>query len=138
MIQKCIVSSLSSNGRARVYLQDIGYVSNELPVASHITVQPNDLVVVAFFDNGMQDGIVIENLSRPGGQQPPGQGDKTYTYEQIIPAATWTIQHNLEKYPSVTVVDSADSVVMGDVQYTSLNEIKITFSVPFSGKAFLN
>lgn len=73
----------------------------------------------------------------PGPQGPPGQSI-TYTHTQITPAAIWTIKHNLEKYPSVTVVDSAGSVVLGAVKYISENEIEITFSAAFSGKVYLN
>lgn len=66
------------------------------------------------------------------------QTDKTYTHTQIVSQATWSIQHNLNKYPAVTVIDSADNVVIGDVDYVSLDEITVTFGYPFGGKAYLN
>lgn len=62
----------------------------------------------------------------------------TFIKAQNIPAISWTITHNLDKYPSVTVVDSAGSVVYGDIQYISRDEIKVTFSGAFSGTAYLN
>lgn len=65
-------------------------------------------------------------------------GDKDFTYIKNTPDKIWEITHNLDKYPSVTVVDSAGSVVMGDITYTSKSAIKITFSAAFSGKAYLN
>jgi hypothetical protein len=65
-------------------------------------------------------------------------GDKTYAYPQDSPADVWAITHNMNKYPSVSVVDSAGSTVVGDVFYDSLNKVTITFSAPFSGKAFFN
>ena len=64
--------------------------------------------------------------------------DKHYTHTQNIVSATWTINHNLNKKPSVTVVDSVDGVVYGDVNYTTLNSLTITFSGGFTGKAYLN
>lgn len=64
--------------------------------------------------------------------------DKNYLHTQGAVASTWNIAHNLNKYPSVTVFDSADSLVHGDVNYTDLNNLTITFSAPFSGKATLN
>ena len=64
--------------------------------------------------------------------------DKNYTHEQNIPSAVWTINHNLNKKPSVTVVNSGDLVVYGDVEYITLNSLKITFSGGFTGKAYLN
>lgn len=63
---------------------------------------------------------------------------KTYMFEQAIPSATWEIQHNLNKYPSVSIVDSAGSVVMGDVLYVDKNKVVLTFTGQFNGKAYLN
>lgn len=62
----------------------------------------------------------------------------TYTHNQIAPADNWVIEHKLRRHPSVTVVDSGNSVVIGDVNYTSDNEVVITFTAAFSGKAYLN
>jgi hypothetical protein len=64
--------------------------------------------------------------------------DKTYVHDQIPPNSIWNITHNLNKYPSVTVVNSAGSISIGEIDYISLNEISITFSAGFSGKAYLN
>ena len=48
------------------------------------------------------------------------------------------IVHGLGKFPSVTVVDSANSVVVGNVAYDSPNQVTVTFEASFSGKAYLN
>ena len=64
--------------------------------------------------------------------------DKNYVHDQIASSKTWTINHNLNKYPSVMVVNSAGTVALGEITYTSLNQVVITFSAQFSGKAFLN
>lgn len=61
-----------------------------------------------------------------------------YIYTQGSASDEWTIQHDLGKYPSVTIVDSGGNVVVGDVQYLSTNEISISFAGAFSGKAYLN
>jgi hypothetical protein len=55
-----------------------------------------------------------------------------------VPAALWDVIHPLNKRPSVTVVDSAGSVVVGAVEYLSDSEIQITFSAAFAGLAYLN
>ena len=65
-------------------------------------------------------------------------GDKHFTYIKSTPDSVWDITHDLDKYPSVTVVDSAGSVVMGDITYTSKSALTVTFSAAFSGKAYLN
>ena len=64
--------------------------------------------------------------------------DSTYTQCFEVAAAKWTITHNLGKYPSVTVVDSANTVVVGNVDYTTSNSLVITFNAAFSGCVFLN
>lgn len=65
-------------------------------------------------------------------------GDKTYVHRQSIPASVWEITHNMDKFPSVTVVDSAGSVVVGEVTYESKNKLKVTFTAEFGGSAYLN
>ena len=64
--------------------------------------------------------------------------DKAYTHTQSVSATTWVITHSLDKYASVTVVDSAGTVVIGQVDYNSLNQITLTFKASFSGKAYIN
>ena len=62
----------------------------------------------------------------------------TFDFTQGVPAAVWNIAHNLDKYPSVTVVDNSKEVVIGNVQYIDKDNITITFSAAFSGYAYLN
>lgn len=61
-----------------------------------------------------------------------------YTHNQGSSASTWTITHNLGYYPSVTVVDNGDNVVIGDVSYISANQVSVSFSASFGGKAYLS
>lgn len=74
----------------------------------------------------------------PNGGSSTGGGDKTYVHIQSSAASVWQINHGLNKYPSVTVVDSAGSVVVGEVVYNNTNKVTITFIGSFSGKAYLN
>lgn len=64
--------------------------------------------------------------------------DKNYVYTQAVAASVWEIKHGLDKYPSVTVVDSGGNVVVGDVVYIDTNDVRITFISAFSGKAYFN
>ena len=64
--------------------------------------------------------------------------DKTFIYNQATSSDVWEIEHNLDKYPSVTVVDSGGSVVVGEIVYIDKNNIRITFASAFSGKAYFN
>jgi hypothetical protein len=64
--------------------------------------------------------------------------DLHFTYTQSPASAVWNITHNLGKNPSVSVVDSAGSLVVGEVSYIDNNNLTITFISAFSGKAYLN
>ena len=61
-----------------------------------------------------------------------------YTHEQGIASDTWIIKHNLDKKPSIMIVDSADNVVEGAEKYIDNNTIEIRFNGAFKGKAYLN
>ena len=50
----------------------------------------------------------------------------------------WEINHNLGKFPSVSIVDSAGTVVIGDVSHTDINNLTISFASGFAGTAYLN
>lgn len=63
--------------------------------------------------------------------------DLNYTHVQAS-SASWVIAHNLGKIPSVTVQDGAGNRVHGDVAYTDLNNLTITFNIAFAGTAYLN
>jgi len=65
-------------------------------------------------------------------------GDKNFVFTQNVASATWVITHNLGKYPSVSIVDSADTKVNGEIQYDNINQVTVSFRSAFAGKAFLN
>ena len=62
----------------------------------------------------------------------------SHIHNQTVSSSTWNITHNLNKYPSVSVVDSSNEEVIGEVQHINPNSLTVKFSEPFSGKAFLN
>jgi len=62
---------------------------------------------------------------------------RRHTHTQNSPSTTWTITHTLGGKPQVTVVDTGDNMVHGDVQYLSNTQIICSFSAPFSGLAYL-
>lgn len=64
--------------------------------------------------------------------------NKSYVHTQHEASDTWFIDHQMGRYPSVTVVDSAGTMVFGDVNYDNENQVTITFTAAFSGKAYLN
>ena len=64
--------------------------------------------------------------------------DKTFIFTQSIPQTVWNITHNLNKFASVTVVSDQNQVMIGNVSYINANTVQLTFSAPFSGKAYFN
>lgn len=61
-----------------------------------------------------------------------------FIYDQQSASATWVVVHNMGKFPSVTIVDTANDEVEGEVKHNSNNQLTITFSAAVSGKAYLN
>lgn len=64
--------------------------------------------------------------------------DKSFEYSQLTPAKAWSIEHNMEKMPTVTIVDSAGNKVIGETKYIDKNNVILSFSAAFSGKVYLN
>lgn len=65
-------------------------------------------------------------------------GDAHFVFTQGVANITWNITHSLGKFPSVSVVDSGGSEVVGDIAHVDTNTCILTFSSPFTGKAYLN
>jgi hypothetical protein len=88
---------------------------------------------------GQQDAITIVEptpitLTNEGNGFPA----IAFTYSQQLASATWTIKHNLNFYPNVTVVDSAGTICEGEINYVDQNNIILTFQSAFSGNAYLS
>ena len=62
---------------------------------------------------------------------------RRHVHTQSSSSDTWVINHTLGGKPSIMVVDSADTVVVGEVTYNSNSQVTVTFTVPFSGYAYL-
>jgi hypothetical protein len=108
---------------------------------SGINVQSGDTVNVSVTQTSTSGVSVIE---KPTGSASVtgvvgGGGDANYVHTQGSPSATWEVQHNLGKKPSVTVVSSSGAVVFGVVEYIDNNNVRLIFeSGAFSGQAYFN
>lgn len=78
------------------------------------------------------------SLTQKDGSTLSASWEDSYIHNQGVPAISWTITHNLGKYPNINIVDSANADVIGEIVYDSLNQLTVTFSAAFSGKAYLN
>ncbi len=68
----------------------------------------------------------------------PNVGDKNFVYTQLVASSVWNVVHNLDKFPSVSIVDDDNNQVYGSVVYNTVNDLTITFAAPFSGQAYIN
>ena len=66
------------------------------------------------------------------------RANETYTFAQASASVVWTVQHNLDKFPSVTMVLSTGQKGYGDIVYIDENNLTITFASAESGKAYMN
>jgi hypothetical protein len=62
----------------------------------------------------------------------------TFSYQQTAPSTAWTVVHNLNRYPDVTVTDENGIKVWTGVNYLDANTIVITGDFPFTGWVYLN
>ena len=115
------------------------------PVVKVNTTIPDNLRVVGMVPNVYTSADYNRLTNKPTLNGEVITGDKTsfdyklaYVYEQGIASDTWTITHNLNRHPSVTVVDSGDTVVIGYITYLDDNSLEIKFNGAFKGKAYLN
>lgn len=64
--------------------------------------------------------------------------DKTYIYTQATASAEWSIAHNLDKYPAISIIDTGGNIVVGDVTYIDTDHVTVKFNAAFAGKVYLN
>jgi len=110
-------------------------------VASIITdvTEPNFFLVTLenYASNGVIaiDGYYIfSEFANPASDA----ADKNFVFTQAVASATWTVQHNLNKFPSCTMVLSTGQQGYGDVTFIDENNLTITFASAESGKAYIN
>ncbi|SDH68687.1 hypothetical protein SAMN05421505_12079 [Sinosporangium album] len=91
---------------------------------------------VEILDSGGRVVDVVEaGYTMPGGG---GGGPVSYTHVQTVPAAVWTINHQLGYRPAITVLDVDGDPVDGTPAYPSLNSMTITFAATVAGVAHLS
>ena len=79
---------------------------------------------------------VIATAASPGSA--PSAPSALFTFTQSVPAAVWTIQHNLNRYPEVTVIDAAGEDVEMDIRFLDPNSLTLTAAGALSGVAYLS
>lgn len=62
----------------------------------------------------------------------------TFVFEQAEASDVWVVVHNLNKYPSVMLVDSAGTQFIAPVNYDSRNQLTVYINGRTTGKVLLN
>lgn len=94
----------------------------------------NNFYTLALFNTGGAGNIVYEQFYVITSKK----GDLSFVHEQTNASNTWVVDHNLGKKPSVTIVTTTDTTVIGEITYNNQNKLTINLSSANSGKAYLN
>ena len=77
-----------------------------------------------------EDGIEVSAISL--------ESDKNYIHEQTTSATQWIVIHNLNKFPAVTIINSGQKEIIGEIQYLDLNTLVVAFDYSLTGKVICN
>ena len=104
-------------------------ITVDVPQGENFTLDASSPVEVNL-DGGVDVSVEAGTAAGPAG--PPGEA---YIHQQSVPAAIWTVDHNLGFWPDVVVYDTSGRQAEGLVTNPSLNRTTLTFSAPFAGTA---
>ncbi len=145
---RMIVSDMADNKRTKqVKLTDLKTLVNTTYTLTSTVDAINNIADIDLTDSdGAKTTVKLKGgtgitLTQPASNEitiASLNDDANFIFTQAIASATWNITHNLDKFCSVTVVDTANEIVVGNVVYVNSNSLTITFSAPFSGEAYLN
>ena len=127
-------------GIVQTTLVDSILTQNANPGGTTLTIAGNISVTGTFADSAGNVGVLGKVLTSTGAGTVWDDAPQAPTFEftQGVPSTTWNIQHNLAKFPSITVIDTGNTVVTGEYNYINNNNVTLTFSAAFAGKAYLN
>lgn len=94
--------------------------------AQYVNVPVGDAQIAAVVDDSVQDAVGSLNIPQ------------IYEHVQSSPLSTWIVNHNLGRATaSVRVLTVGGVEMQCDVLDASPNQVVLTFSQPFSGKALV-
>ena len=127
-------------GIVQTTLVDSILTQNANPGGTTLTIAGNISITGTLADNNGNIGVLGKVLTSTGAGivWDDSPQSATFVFTQGVPATTWNITHNLGKFPSITVIDTGNTVVVGEYNYTSNTNVILTFSAGFAGKAYLN
>jgi hypothetical protein len=124
-----------------------GEVTPDSPTTfSNKTISADDNTILNLRKSNFADGTVRDSV-RPVDEasdqklvteKAVAEATATYIFEQAVASDTWVVTHNLNKFPSVFVQDSAGTQFLAPVFYNSANQLTISMNGATTGKAYLN
>jgi hypothetical protein len=142
-------STTIGNGSATSFTVTHNLGSRNVQVVVYRTASPFD-EVIAEVEHTSANVVTIRTLTVPatgeytvyvsegGGGGGAGGGDKNYVHNQTTPNAVWNVDHGLDKFPAIDVVESGGKWLLPDIAYVDTNTVQLTFGAPTSGKAYVN
>lgn len=139
-----IIDKIKVGNVADIYedLKDLVRVlnNNQIPqyVPKNIPILPYD---ISNFTGATKWGKIIGNISDQTDLWAYIQlfiKQNNFVFDKQTADTTWVVAHNMGKFPSVTIVDTAGDEVEGEVRHNSINQLTITFTAAVAGKAYLN
>lgn len=80
--------------------------------------------------------VTVEVVGGAPGPRGPSGAQSRYEHIQVSPLADWVINHNLGYFPSaVTVLSPGGVEVNAAVSHNSVNQLTVSFGVPYAGIA---
>ena len=130
-------------GRVDTELRDSIISQNAYPGGTTLTVAGNIVVTGSFTDSTSKTGAAGQVLtSTITGTAWSNVVDSSGVYPFVANTTPFiiTINHpgTWGDYPSVTVVDNNNIVVLGEIKYITTTQLTLTFTATFSGTAYLN
>lgn len=115
------------------------------PATLDVNISISDVVIPVTSVNGKTGAVVIDypDISNT----PVNHVRYVHTQASIPTVQTsgqwagyyiWTVNHNLNFYPSVTVFDSGDNMIEAYIDYTNINTAIIVMNSAISGTAYLS
>lgn len=62
----------------------------------------------------------------------------SYVYNQTETSNIWVIEHNLGKYPNVTLLNENKEVIWGNITHDTVNKLTVRFNEGLIGTAYLS
>ena len=61
------------------------------------------------------------------------EASRQYEHSQTVQASSWTVNHNLNRYPQVAVLSAGGVEMWAETIHTSLNQVMVYFDQPTAG-----